>query len=190
MDFEDIVTARLSLIAHTDSSRARYTVNRDAVIDQTATLVAGIGLVPRNCRLFHMHAVAMVDVVQVSPPGAVLDASSDSEIRLRARWCSRNPPAPGHEIATRWRRGWWRSARDSGRRCSEYQVCACHSNDVQRIHRDIGSQTGLCHKLFIDDHDIAVHHNHLVCLAGYRDTLLIDDERTHLHLTHGRGPTR
>ena len=60
----------------------------------------------------------MIDVVEVAPERAVLDATGHTEVGLVARRCTRDPAAAGHEVA--WlpligSRGWtgYESTKDS-----------------------------------------------------------------------------
>src|SRR5439155_23751643 len=106
LDLEYVVAPRLALIAHADSGSAWLTVDRDVVIDDPAISVIRINCVSGDRGLFYVHAVPMVDVVEVPPERAVLDAAGDTEVALGARRCAGNPAAARHEVA-RWRLSRW-----------------------------------------------------------------------------------
>src|SRR5882672_4235295 len=75
LDLEYVVAARLALVAHPHSPRACLAIDRDVVVDDPAIGVIRIDGVARDGRGLHVHAIAVVDVVQVAPKGAILDAT-------------------------------------------------------------------------------------------------------------------
>src|SRR6266404_8338083 len=101
LDLKYVVAARLALVAHPHSRCARLTVNGDVVIDDPAIRIIRVKRVAGYCRLFHVHAVAVVDVIQVAPERAVLDATCHTEVGFRARGCASNPSTARHEVAHR-----------------------------------------------------------------------------------------
>src|SRR5439155_16727483 len=60
MDLKCVVAARLALVAHPHSRRARLTVNGDVVVDDPAIRIIRVKRVAGHCRLFHVLAVAVV----------------------------------------------------------------------------------------------------------------------------------
>src|SRR5437879_3780876 len=177
LDLEYVVAARLALVAHPHSRRARLTVYRDVVVDDPAIRIIRVKRVAGYCRLFHVPAVAMVDVIQVAPERAVLDATCHTEVGFGARGCAGNPATTGHEVAHRRPCGLSSSlagARNPDGRGAEHHVHAGeHINDVQGIDCD-HAETGA---LLIDDHVTAVRQEHeLVGRPGHSDGLAVDDQ--------------
>src|SRR2546425_13300057 len=75
LDLEYVVAARLALVARPHSRRARLTVDGDVVINDPAIRIVRVKRVAGHCRVFHVHTAAVVDVIQVAPERAVLDAT-------------------------------------------------------------------------------------------------------------------
>jgi len=101
-DFEYIVSPWLAFVTHADARLgARYAIYGHVVTNDPAIRVTIINIVrvARDGCGLHVHAVAMIDVVEVAPERAVLDATRDTEIGLRARQCIGNPAAAGDEAA-------------------------------------------------------------------------------------------
>src|SRR5206468_2537708 len=116
IDVEFVVAARLALVTRQDCSMARLTIDGDVVFDSPATRVAPrIGIVCGDCRLFHVHADAVIDVVEVAPQRAVPPAAGDTEVGPGARRRAGNPAAARHEVVT-WRRlrRWWIGSASTG----------------------------------------------------------------------------
>src|SRR5439155_17142902 len=177
LDLKYVVAARLALVAHPHSRRACLTVYGDVVIDDPAIRIIRVKRVAGHGRLFDVHAVAVVDVIQVAPERAVLDATRHTEVGFRARGCAGNPSTARHEVAHRRPCGFSSSragARNPDGRGAEHQVHAGeHINDVQGIDCD-HAETGA---LLIDDHVTAVGQEHeLVGRSGHSDGLAVDDQ--------------
>src|SRR5438093_12879561 len=64
-------------------------------------------------RLFHVHAVAMIDVIQMAPERAIPHSARHTEVGLGARRRARNPAAASQEVVTEAARD---STGDPGRR--------------------------------------------------------------------------
>src|SRR5258706_9846448 len=107
LDLEYVVAARLALVARPHSGGARCAVDRDGVVNDPAGRIVWIRRVACDGRGLHVHAAAVVDVVEVAPERAVLDATAHTEVALRAGRGSRDPAPAGEEVA----RGWWRRRR-------------------------------------------------------------------------------
>src|SRR5207249_4974701 len=95
-----VVAARLTLVAHAYSRGARLPVNGDVVVDDSAIGISQIDRVSGDRGGLYMHAIAVVDVVQVAPKRAVLDAAGHTEVGLGARGGARNPSTARDEVAT------------------------------------------------------------------------------------------
>src|SRR6266540_3273202 len=110
-DFEYIVSPWLAFVTHADARlEARYAIYGHVVTNDPAIRVTMINIVrvARDLCGLHVHAGAMIDVVEVAPERAVLDATRDTEIGLGARRRAGDPSAAGHEVARclTWSR-WW-----------------------------------------------------------------------------------
>src|SRR5881396_3264784 len=57
LDLEYVVAARLALVAHPHSRRARLTVNGDVVVDDPAIRIIRVHCIACDCGRLHMHAV-------------------------------------------------------------------------------------------------------------------------------------
>src|SRR3989442_179332 len=129
LDLEYVVATRLALVAHAHARGARLTVNRDVVVNDAAIRVVRVERVARHGGGLHVHAVAMINVVEMAPERAVLDAALHPEVRLVSRRRARDPSATRHKVA-RWCAAWrWRvrdgGTSDSGGGRAEDHVHAC-----------------------------------------------------------------
>src|SRR2546425_460696 len=100
-DLEYIVSPWLAVVTHADARlEARYVIIGHVVADDPAMFRLGrVGEVAGDRGRLHVHAGVMIDVVEVAPERAVLDATRDTEIGLGARRSNGNPAAAGDEAA-------------------------------------------------------------------------------------------
>ncbi|TAK95019.1 MAG: hypothetical protein EPO07_15850 [Verrucomicrobia bacterium] len=76
LDLEYVVAARLTLVAHAHARGARLTVNGHVAVNDAAIRVGRVHGITRDRRGFHVHAVAMINVIEMAPERAVLDAGN------------------------------------------------------------------------------------------------------------------
>src|SRR4051812_46668131 len=82
LNFEYVVTAWFAFVAHPDSGRAGLTINRDVVLDNPTIGIIRINLVAGHRRRLHVHPVAVINVIEMAPERAVLDAAAHTEVAL------------------------------------------------------------------------------------------------------------
>ena len=170
------------------------TVDRDVVVDDPAISVIRINGVPGDRCGLHVHAVAMIDVVQVAPERAVLHATGHTEVGLGARRCAGNPAAAGDEVTAF---GGRCAARDAGRRGAEDQVRAGARRHVQGVDHDVGAaddlrangDDALRGDLLVNDYEAAPgQEDHLVGLSAHGDGLAVNGQPLDLDLSADRRP--
>ena len=101
LDLEYVIPARLALVTCPDSRSACLSINRDVVVNDPAICVVRIRGVSSDGGGLHMRAVAMIDVVQIAPEGAIPDAAGSAEISVRARRRACYPAGGGDKVAAR-----------------------------------------------------------------------------------------
>src|SRR5690348_15660039 len=99
LDAEVVVGARLAIVTRLDVRRAGLATDGDGVVDQPAIRVLGVGGVTRNGRGFDVHAVAVIDVIEMAPEGPVLDSAGDSEVGFGSGGGAGNPTPARDEVA-------------------------------------------------------------------------------------------
>src|SRR5262245_12074233 len=104
LDLENVVPARLSLVADMHPRGARLAVNGHVVVNEAASRVTGISRIARDRSLLDVHATAVINVVEVPPERPVADTPGDTEVGLGPGRRASDPAAARDEVAGRLRR--------------------------------------------------------------------------------------
>src|SRR5262245_48879554 len=98
-------------------------------------LVGRVRRVARNGSSLDVHTRAMIDVIEVPPERAVLDAAGHTEVGLRAIRSAHDPAAAGEEVALwkLWTRARGSADDSSGGRADDRVDSREHIDEVQGV---------------------------------------------------------